>query len=485
MNETPDTIRIAVIVDRGPCGCLPLLLPFSVAGYPLVEVEFFQATGSPAAAPPRRRGPRAVPEALELGLVQEERPTALKPLSELHPEAFDLILDWQNWLSRVLGIPPEYQENLITGPGTPYLGEILCQFQELRQKMELSGGILLNVTDAIVTINEDHVIIGYNHGAEKMLGYPRTEALGQDLSIIIPPPHKAVHKEYVRRYLATRVPRVIGKHLELTAQRKDGSEFPMDISFSVAEIRGNFYFTGIIRDMTENKRMEERLLQSERLAAVGNTVSHIAHEIKNPLAIIGGFARQLAKAETLDDKGRQKLNIIVEEVSRLEALLAQMRDFVKRRPPRKALNDLEQLLDEVLDLFDDTFREQHIVVRRLKEAQLPPLEFDRQQLHQVLVNLFKNALEAMPRGGELTVATGLAEGHAEVRISDTGVGMAPEVLNKIFTPYYTTKEKGTGLGLAICRNIVEEHGGCLFADSVPGRGSTFTIRIPLTEPSTS
>ncbi|MCL6621742.1 MAG: PAS domain S-box protein [Syntrophobacterales bacterium] len=478
MTEPPATIRIAVIVDRGPCGCLPLMLPFSVAGYPLVEVEFFQAPHR-GETPPARPGPRAFPEAVELGLIQETPLSALKPLSELKPEDFDLILDWQDWLERALGLPPERQGNLVTGPGTAYLGEIICQFQELRQKMELSGAILLNVTDAIVTINEEHLIIGYNYGAERMFGYRREEALGQDLSIIIPPPHKERHKEYVRRYLATRVPKVIGKHLELTAQRRDGSEFPMDISFSVAEIRGNFYFTGIIRDMTENKRMEERLLQSERLAAVGNTVSHIAHEIKNPLAIIGGFARQLAKAEALDDKGRQKLNIIVEEVARLEGMLAQMRDFVKRPPARKSLNDLEQLLDEVLDLFQDTFQEHRIVVQRQQEVQLPPLEFDRQQLHQVLVNLFKNALEAMPRGGELRVVTGVSEGQAEIRITDTGEGMPPEVLSRIFTPYFTTKEKGTGLGLAICRNIVEEHGGCLIADSAPGRGSTFTIRIPL------
>jgi len=288
-----------------------------------------------------------------------------------------------------------------------------------------------------------------------------------------------VHHEYVRRFLATREPRVIGRHVELTAQRRDGSEFPMSISFSVAEIRGNLYFTGIIRDISEYKEMQERLLQSERLAAVGNTVTHIAHEIKNPLAIIGGFARQLQRAPALGPKEREKLGIMVEEVGRLEAMIAEMRDFVRRPPSRKRLGDLEELLEETLDLFQEAFAEQHIRVHRLRDAPLPPLRFDPQQLHQVLVNIFKNALEAMPRGGELTVATRVQEGQAEVSISDTGEGMPPEVRARIFQPYFTTKEKGTGLGLAICRNILEEHGGHILADSAPGKGTTFTLRLPL------
>ncbi len=478
----PAAIRIAVIVDRDQAGCLPLLLPFSVAGYPQVEVEFFRAPGPAAAAPLPCWGPEARPEAVELGLYQGEPAAPLKPLAHLNPGEFDLVLDWQRWLTHVLGMPEEQQVNLVTGPGTPYLERVLCQFEEVRQKFEITAAILLNITDAIVTINEDHVIIGYNLGAERLFGYSRAEALGQDLKIIIPPPHKEKHRGYVRRFLATREARVIGKHLELSAQRRDGTEFPMSISFSMAEIRGNLYFTGIVRDITESKQMEERLLQSERLAAVGNTVSHIAHEIKNPLAIIGGFARQLAKAETLDDRGRQKLNIMVEEVARLEGMIAEMRDFVKRPAARKTMGHLEELLDEVLELFEDSFAQQNITVHRVKEAELPPLAFDPQQIHQVLVNLLKNSLEAMPRGGDLTVATGLTENYAEIRITDSGEGMTPEVQARIFTPYYTTKEKGTGLGLAICRNIAEEHGGRLLAVSAPGRGSTFTLQLPLTEP---
>ncbi|MGQ9687586.1 MAG: two-component system sensor histidine kinase NtrB [Desulfobaccales bacterium] len=404
-----------------------------------------------------------------------------RPLERLEAAEFDLILDLRQAGPKAPPLPPEVEGKLLSGSSALSMGELLRGLASLLRDQEIHSGILDTATDAIITINEDHIIVGYNRGAETMFGYSREEALGKDLKIIIPPPYKETHKDYVRRYLATRRPRLIGKHVQLNAQRRDGSEFPMSISFSVAEIRGNLYFTGIIRDISEYKLMEERLLRAERLAAVGNTVSHIAHEIKNPLAIIGGFARQLQKASRLEDNEQRKLSIIVEEVGHLEAMIAEMRDFVRRPPPHKTPGDIEALLDEVVDLFEDTFQEQQITLKREKTPDRPIITFDRQQIHQVLVNLFKNALEAMPRGGELTLATRVAGPNLEISIRDTGQGMTPEVKAKLFQPYFTTKEKGTGLGLAICQNILEEHGGCLIADSVPGQGSTFTIQIPLTE----
>lgn len=405
------------------------------------------------------------------------------PLDRLEPAEFDLVLDLRRQDREPAVLPAGVQGKLLVGHAARSMAEVLRSLEALLRDQEIHSGILDTATDAIITINEDHVIVGYNRGAENIFGYTRGEALGQDLKIIIPPPYKEQHRDFVRRYLATRRPRLIGKHVQLHAQRRDGSEFPISISFSVAEIRGNFYFTGIVRDITEYKLMEERLLRADRLAAVGNTVSHIAHEIKNPLAIIGGFARQLQKAASLDDKEQRKLGIIVEEVGRLEAMIAEMRDFVKRPVAHKQPGDIEALLDEVADLFEDTLKEQHITLKREKASSIPPLSFDRQQIHQVLVNLFKNALEAMPRGGELTLTTQIAGPNLEVSISDTGQGMTPEVKANLFQPYFTTKEKGTGLGLAICQNILEEHGGCIIADSAPGQGSTFTMQIPLEEAS--
>jgi two-component system sensor kinase FixL len=252
----------------------------------------------------------------------------------------------------------------------------------------------------------------------------------------------------------------------------------------VAEVRGNLYFTGVIRDITEAREMEDRLLQSERLAAVGHTVTHIAHEIKNPLLIIGGFARQLIKATELDGKAKQKLAIIAEEVGRLEGMVAEMRDFVRPPAAQKSPGDLETLISQVVEFFQDNFKEHQIQVRLREDGPLPRVSFDPKQIRQVLINLFKNAVEAMPRGGELVVTTRVTGANVEVGVTDTGEGMAPEVAANIFTPYFTTKEKGTGLGLAICNFIVkEQHGGCIMVESTPGQGSTFTIQLPLAEAS--
>ncbi|MBI4644195.1 MAG: PAS domain S-box protein [Deltaproteobacteria bacterium] len=454
MSEKARPIRIAIFSNQEAPACQVVSLPFSLEGYPPVELEIFQGVASLSPAEVRQA------------------------LKERQPEGFDIILDGEQL---ALDLAPE---PVVSGPRARMLEGLLCQLQEFRQKQEINTGIINSATDAIVTINEDHIIIGYNKGAEKILGYTREEALGQNLKLIIPPPHKDVHQEYVRRYVATRQPHVIGKHVRLTAQRRDRTEFPMSISFSVAEVRGNLYFTGIIRDITETKEMEDRLLQSERLAAVGNTVTHIAHEIKNPLLIIGGFARQLIKATELDDKARQKLAIIAEEVARLEGMVAEMRDFVRPPVSQKTLGHLEPLLTEVLEFFQENFKEHHIQVRLQEDGSLPPVSFDANQIRQVLINLFKNAVEAMPRGGELTVATRVKGPNVEVSVIDTGEGMPPEVAANIFTPYFTTKEKGTGLGLAICNFIVkEQHGGRIEVESTPGKGSTFTIQLPAVEAS--
>ncbi|OGP69527.1 MAG: hypothetical protein A2Z73_05925 [Deltaproteobacteria bacterium RBG_13_60_28] len=451
MTKKAPPIRIAILGDREDPACRAVSLPFSLEGYTPVQLEFLKDTAT---------------------LSPEDLRQALK---ERQPEGFDLILDGR-------GLAPGLGHQVISGPPALILESLLCQLQELRQKQEINAGIINTATDAIVTINEDHLIVGYNKGAEEILGYSREEALGQDLKLIIPPPYKDGHRDYVRRYVATRQAHVIGKHVSLTAQRRDGTEFPMSISFSVAEVRGNLYFTGIIRDITETKEMEGRLLQSERLAAVGNTVTHIAHEIKNPLLIIGGFARQLLKVTEIDDKARQKLAIIAEEVARLEGMVAEMRDFVRQPPPQKTPGHLETLLTEVLEFFLDNFQEHYIQVRRQEDGPLPLVSFDAKQIRQVLINLFKNAVEAMPRGGELTVATRVQGPHLEVSVTDTGEGMAPEVAANIFQPYFTTKEKGTGLGLAICNYIIkEQHGGSLLVESAPGKGSTFTIQLPLAE----
>ena len=455
MTTAPHPIRIALVFDGREFSCQPVGLPFSLEGHPPVDIVLFGA--------------------------QPEAGPAVNLLPELHPEGFDLVLDGQTVTAGLPDFSPEQAPNLLGGSAARFLRGLVCQLQELRQKQEINAGIIMSATDGLVTINEDHVIIGYNRGAEEMFGYSRQEALGQDLKLIVPPPFTELHGGFVKSYVATREAHVLGRQRRLNARRRDGTEFPLSISFSVAEMRGNLYFTAIMRDITEYVAMEDRVLQTERLAAVGNTVAHIAHEIKNPLLIIGGFARQLMKTPGLDDGDRQKLSVIAEEVTSLENLVAEMRDFVRRPPAQKRPGQIAEVIQGALEPFQDTFREHNIQVRQVEAAPLPSVTFDPRQVHQVLVNLFKNALEAMPGGGEITITSRVKGDKVEISVTDTGAGLSPEAATNIFQPYFTTKEKGTGLGLAICQSIMQEHGGCIFADSPPGRGATFTLQLPLEE----
>lgn len=455
MTSSTDPIRIALVVKGQDFLCQGELLPFSLEGYPPVDIVLY--------------GTRTdIPVDGQVNL-----------LGELQPDQFDLILDSRGLLTSQADLSTDRLANLVAGPAAPFLKELACQLQVLRQKQEINTGVINSATDALVTINEDHVIVGFNQEAERMFGYSRQEALGQDLKLIVPQPFKETHSSFLRRYLATREAHVLGRTRRLTARRRDGEEFTLSISFSVAEILGRLYFTAIMRDITEYKVMEDRLLQSERLAAVGNTVAHIAHEIKNPLLIIGGFARLLQKLPQLDDQARHKLSIITEEVRHLEEMVVEMRDFVRRPLVDKHPGQIKAAIQQAVDLFQDFFQEHQVQVRIVEEAPLPTVSFDPQQLHEVLINLLKNAVEAMPQGGEITIASRVRGDLVEISVSDTGEGIPPEVAANIFRPYFTTKEKGTGLGLAICQSIIQEHGGSLLADSTPGRGSTFTIQLPL------
>ena len=452
---SPKPIRIAIVLNGQEFICQADILPFSLEGYPPVEIVLFG--GQPETAAGRPAG----------------------SLPDPSPGDFDLILDGEFLTAGGSAWSPAPAKHLLAGPAAHFLQGMVCQLQELRQKLDINTGVIDNATDALVTITEDHVIVGYNRRAEEMFGFSRQEALGQDLKLIVPPPFTDTHRSFVQRYLATREAHVLGRQRRLTARRQDGQEFPLSISFSVAEIHGHLYFTAIMRDISAYQAMEDRMLQSERLAVVGNTVAHIAHEIKNPLLIIGGFARQLLKVPEFDDNARWKLSIMAEEVTHLEEMVVEMRDFVRLPPAHKSPGQIETVIAETLERFHDTFQEHHIQVRRVAETPLPPANFDPKQVRQVLFNLLKNALEAMPQGGEITVATRVRDGKAEISVSDTGQGLAPEVMENIFRPYFTTKDKGTGLGLAICQSIAQEHGGCIIADSAPGRGATFTMQLPL------
>ncbi|MEJ5377311.1 MAG: PAS domain S-box protein [bacterium] len=335
--------------------------------------------------------------------------------------------------------------------------------------------------DAVVTIDESHRIVFFNKAAEAMFGFSKEEVLGEDLSIIIPPPHKQVHRQYVQRYVETRRGRFIDHTVDLTAQRRSGEEFPISISFSVAELGGRLLMTAMMRDMSEMKEMERRLIQNERLASIGRALSFVTHEVKNPLVVIGGFARALLRKAEVPQEVREKLEIIRSEVQRLEGLLQEIQDFSKPFRLQRERFALVPLLQETLAMFRDSADCSGVEFLLEAEGQIW-LSADPDRLRQVLINLIKNSMEAMGGKGRLVLrAKEISQDMVEISVEDTGEGIIPERSEELFQPFVTSKPGGTGLGLPLCRKIVRDHGGEIKLQGMPSGGARAVIYLPTKE----
>jgi signal transduction histidine kinase len=232
------------------------------------------------------------------------------------------------------------------------------------------------------------------------------------------------------------------------------------------------------RKRAELESAQKKLLHAERLTAVGQGVVRVSHEIKNPLMIIGGFARQVARKIQGDEASVKKLNMIVDEVQRLEKLLNEVRDFTRVREPAMQEEDINRLVRQVADLMEALASSAGVRLHLELTPDPGPCRLDPDQIKQVLINLIKNAIEAMPQGGLVTIGTRGNTRGVFVDVKDTGSGIPQEHLNEIFNAFFTTKEKGTGLGLAVSLKILNDHNGELLVASREGEGSVFSVRLP-------
>jgi PAS domain S-box-containing protein len=356
----------------------------------------------------------------------------------------------------------------------------VTHYRNLIQKLQASErkfrAILDTASDAILSVDKDEKILVYNNAAQAMFGYSAREAIGKPFDVLFKRERVGDYRELLN-LIRKGVSRRQGKRLALTGIRKDGEKFPIEMGISCFETRGVPTYTVIIRDVTVEKQLEKKLLQSERLAAVGQAVAHVAHEIKNPLMIIGGFSQQLSK-NLPDAKSRQKIEMILDEVERLENLVRNVGDLSKEYRLVKRPADINGVIRDVLNLMSESpFSEKYTFKETLAED-LGEIPCDPDRLRQVLMNLISNAMQAMEEGGVISISTERLSESVLVRITDQGIGMREDQLLRIFEPFYTTREKGAGLGLAISYKIVQAHGGEISALSSPGRGTSFVITLP-------
>jgi signal transduction histidine kinase len=243
------------------------------------------------------------------------------------------------------------------------------------------------------------------------------------------------------------------------------------------ELGGKPTFTAIIRDVSDQQQMERKLLQSERLAAVGQAVAHVSHELKNPLMIIGGFSTQIRKGLG-QGKEATKLDMILDEVTRLERLVSDLGDFTKTYKLVKRKTNINAVMQDVINIMSEVHLLDDYDFRQDLSGEIEEIICDPDKLKQVFINIVSNGLEAMPEGGLISVSSRKIKSGIEIRIRDEGTGIPAEDLEHIFEPFYTTRKRGSGLGLSISFKIVEAHSGDIFAMSRPGQGTTFIIRLP-------
>ena len=347
---------------------------------------------------------------------------------------------------------------------------------EIQRMLEFQTKLIQTSNDGIIANDRQGNVIIFNEGAERVLGYQNDEVIGKiKVSQLYPPGIAQAVKAKIDGPEYGGPGRLI--HYETVVRSKTGEQIPVELSASLIYGHDQEVTTvGFFRDLRERHQLQEKLLQSERLAALGQMAAHISHEVKNPLVVIGGMARQVLKASSEGPpKNVEKLRIIVEEILRLEEFLAEVGSFAKLSEPKKCPIDLNSLIREMCLKLEASLQENRIKLAVNLDPNLPQVQFDPLLLRQVLLNIAKNGIEAMPAGGALTFTSGRDDDRVLVRISDSGEGIAPDIMDKIFQPFYSTKPKGSGLGLAISQTIVKAHQGEIRVESEPHRGTGVTV----------
>jgi two-component system sensor kinase FixL len=365
--------------------------------------------------------------------------------------------------------------------------------EALRTRERHFRSILDTVPDAMIVIDGNGIIQFFSSAAERMFGYSEQEAAGLDVSMLMPEPDHSRHAGYLARYHATRERHIIGIGRIVTGRRRDGATFPMHLSIGEMQSGGKPYFTGFAHDLTEHQQTQTRLreLQSElvhvsRLSAMGEMASALAHELNQPLAAISNYmkgARKLlaGSADPNASKIEPALDRAAEQAIRAGQIIRRLRDFVSRGESEKRVESLSKLIEEAGALGLAGAREQNVQLRFRLTPEADLVLADRVQIQQVLVNLFRNALEAMAQSQrrELSVTNRkIDDDLIEIAVSDTGTGFHEEVMPNLFKTFFTTKDTGMGVGLSISRSIVEAHGGRMWAENNDAGGATFRLTLP-------
>jgi PAS domain S-box-containing protein len=364
----------------------------------------------------------------------------------------------------------------------------------LRYSEENYRLVVETAPDAVISIDESGAILFANPATVRIFGYDPTELIGKPLTILMPEFLRKLHEKGFSRYLATSQRHINWQGTELTALRKNGQEFPVEISFGELSRDGHKVFTGFIRDISERKQAQQALQMTQtelarvsRLTTMGELAASIAHEVNQPLTAVTNNSSACLRLLAADNLKPEILHRALEEIvadgNRASAVVARIRGFIKKEPVEKNRLDMNDVIQEVLALADRQLYENRVRLERQLTKALPLVLADRVQMQQVLLNLIMNGIEAMigvtEQHRSLWVESRVDEsGDILVAVRDSGTGLGSEA-DRVFTPFFTTKASGMGMGLSISRSLVENHGGRLWATPNFPIGAVFSFTLPV------
>ena len=333
--------------------------------------------------------------------------------------------------------------------------------------------ILRCVGSGVMTFNMDNVITTFNDAAERMLGIKKEDAVGLSCLNVFGPDNTICHILDESVMLSTTLARQ-----EVEIQKKEGTNIWIGLSVSPLRDKEGKQ-TGIIfvfTDLTEIKMLREQGELRKRLAMLGEMSGGIAHELRNSMGTIMGYAKMLSKKFSNDDPSQEEISTIISEINAMDLIIKELLNYGKTITPSLSSVDLGGLLRKTVDAVLGKFKDLNVAVD-LSIPDLPQVYIDEVLMRQALQNIIQNGVEAMTNGGRLRIGVRSIDG-VEIIISDTGVGIPRDKLDKIFLPFYTTKPRGTGMGLALVHKIILSHGGSIEVDSTAGKGTTFRIYLP-------
>ncbi|MDI6808545.1 MAG: ATP-binding protein [Candidatus Eisenbacteria bacterium] len=376
------------------------------------------------------------------------------------------------------------------------LSEGLANVKLMRDQVrltEFTESILRNMNSGLIAIGLDGKVMYFNTSAQELLGYETRDIVGKEVEEVFGAGSGgSVLKGVLKGGAAEE---------EVYLKNSSGAEIPVSMRVSCIrdEKSGITGAVGIFNDLSESRRIEDQLRRTEKLASLGELSAGVAHEIRNPLAGIATSAQVLKSKFEEDDKRTKFIDIILEEVERLDKIVERVLLFAKPVAPSLSFTDLRESIERVLALSGDLIRSNGISVVKQYEEPIPMVYIDQDQMVQVIHNLVTNALHSMPQGGTLTfrlLSLKKAGPHRRrkgdlesirlqpkeflrLEIIDTGCGIPKEIVDRLFDPFFTTRPEGTGLGLSISQSIIREHGGTIAVSSEEGRGTVATVELPL------